>query len=440
MNDDVFSAIKESVTKFQLSEFHNADDWRSFFDDCINLLNHPEESTKTYAIDRLQKAVWAEKMQEYRQPGFRAPSAEQRLIPILDAIAKQNDKELCLLSFAKWVSLSDDQKTTLSRWLNSAESDGIFSADCVSTIKIYSEMFSVRDWNDAKSFLEPFFCHPNDLLRAAAAEAFGKMYLDGVENVPAVREIFDQVKNWEIERPGFAGSFLGQISMSSDVIRELEGSGLTFTNWILEIIAKRRCDEPCIPFHNGIDYYAHEILSCNPLAIRKLMDLGAVPVAAMAATEENYPIPGMQELLEELACSSDEFVARICSWQLANNYRYLHPEGLKRGYVQLAERKDVVIFLVFDPADIADRPYAATIYPLGNNLSNDLAWMWIDKLIPIDSRPRMEDNEWPYKTPQIESGNAMYVYGWHIVDLFGDTDRKLWERVWVKWPLHSTEW
>lgn len=42
-----------------------------------------------------------------------------------------------------------------------------------------------------------------------------------------------------------------------------------------------------MPFYNGLDLYAHEALSSNPEAVRKLMDFGAESVAAMAATEEN---------------------------------------------------------------------------------------------------------------------------------------------------------
>lgn len=164
-------------------------------------------------------------------------------------------------------------------------------------------------------------------------------------------------------------------------------------------------------------------------------------VAAMAATEEDYPIDGMQVLLEELAFSADDFVARICSWHLAANYRYLHSEAIKRKYVELVERDEVVIFLVFNPEETDDRPYAATIYPSKNVLTDDVAWEWIDKLVPPESRPRMEDNKWSdHQTPQIKSDCAMYVYGAYIVDLYGNTESKQWDRVWVKWPFPSTEW
>ncbi len=51
-------------------------------------------------------------------------------------------------------------------------------------------------------------------MRAAVAAAFGAMYVDGAENMPALNEVMQQVKNWEIARPGFAGAFLGQLLMN----------------------------------------------------------------------------------------------------------------------------------------------------------------------------------------------------------------------------------
>ena len=54
-------------------------------------------------------------------------------------------------------------------------------------------------------------------------------------------------------------------------------------------------------------------------------------------------------------------------------------------------------------------------------------------------RPPMEDNDWPFQTPQIMPDHAMYKYGAYIINLFGDSKIKRWERVWVKWP-RFTEW
>lgn len=440
MAEDVFYAVNQRIDKFNLSEIHTPEEWQQFFEDGIKLLEHSDERMREYAIERMQKGIWSENSQHYRAPDFTATPAKQRLLPILDAIVRQDDREYCLLRFTKWSSLSDDQKTVLSDWLMAPTSRNTLSTEAVSTAQIQAELYATDDWEEARSFLEPFFGHPNDLLRAASAAAFGEMYVNGAENLPPLCDVMQQVKDWEIQRPGFAGAFLGQLLMDTDKDGEIDGSGIKLQDWILEIIAKRRADEPDMPFYNGIDFHAHEILSCNPDAVRKLIEFGAESVAAMAATEENRPIDGMKELLEQLAQSSDDFVSRVCSWQLAYHYRQLHPAAVQRGYVEIAEREDVDVFLVFDPSEHDDRPYAATIYPRQNSLSDKIAWTWIDKLIPPDIRPPMEENDWPYKTPQISRDCARYVYGAYIINLFGDAENQKWDRVWVKWPLRSSKW
>ena len=365
MSDESFEAVKIRIDKFELSEMHTLDDWQSFMNDGIELLNHPEEQMKEYAVERMQKALWSENVQKHRQPGFVPTAAEQRLPPILDAVAKQDSREMLLLRFIKWASFSDEQKEVLSHWLTSANAKGLLSADGFAIAKVQSEMFSKTDWNEAKSFLEPFFDHPNDLLRAAAAFAFGEMYGEGADGLPPLDETMQKVKDWEINRPGFAGAFIGPLLYEVNDDGCVARSDINLPDWMLEIIAKRKGDEPNVPFYNGIDFHAHELLSHSPESVRKLIDFGSESVAAMAATKIDQPIAGMQELLEELVGSSDDFVSRVCSWRLANSYRRMHPEAERRGYVQLAAREDVDIFLVFNPTEQASRPYAPTIYPKG---------------------------------------------------------------------------
>lgn len=444
--EDTFSVVKERIDKFDLSQTHTPEEWQSYFDDGIFVLDHVDYEMKEHALERIQKGMWSENNQHFDQGDFNAATAARRLQPVLEAILQQQEKERCLIRFTMWSLFSEEQKEFFSQWVNQAEANGSISAVTAATARIQAELYPKEDWNLAKSFWEPFFDHPNDLLRAASGAALGAMCLDGAINLPELGMVLMAVKEREIARPGFAGAFLGQLQTDSAAIAEIEESGVNLSDWILEIISKRSTDEPCVPYYNGIDFYAHEILSTNPEAVRKLIDSGAESVAAMAATEEDRCIDGMQVLLEELALSADEFVSRICCWHLAGQYRFLHPEGERRGYVQLEEREDVDIFLVFDPEELDDRPYVATIYPKESALTGStfltdgVAWKWIDRLVPPELRPPMKDNDWPYKTPQIDSDSAMYVYGEYVVDLFGDAETKRWSHVWVKWPLRSSEW
>jgi hypothetical protein len=441
VDEGQFLATKERIDKFNVGQIHTAAEWQVFIDDGINLLNHPDETMKDFAIERMQKAVAAENRQHYRQHEFKAASALERLHPILYAIAKQAAlSERCLLNFTRWCLFSGEQNVILTNWLNSPAASDIFTIDTISAAKIQARLYPKDDWDQAKIFLEPFFSHSNDLLRAASAAALGDMYSCGAEHLPAFDEMMRQVQEREIERPGFAGAFLGLLSIDSAEDGSIEGSDINLNDWILEIIVKRKTDEPYVPLYNGIDFHAHEILSGNPEAVRKLIDFGAEDVAAMTATEEERPIVGMQVLLEELANSSDVFVSRICCWHLAYYYRALHPEAVRRGYVELAERDDVDVFLVFDPESDCSRPYAATIYPRDSFLSEDIARKWSEKLNPPALRPPMEGNSYPFKTPLIEKDQTDYQFGPFWLTFQGDNSKKQWDRVWVKWPLPSSDW
>ncbi|HNB14492.1 MAG TPA: hypothetical protein PLC15_03880, partial [Candidatus Obscuribacter sp.] len=180
MPDDIFPAVKERIDNFKLSQIHTPEEWQCFFDDGILLLDHVEDRMKEYAIERMQKGIWSENSQHYQQPDFKAAPASQRLQPILDAILRQQqEKERCLLRFTMWSSLSEDQREFFSQWLDQAEADGIISREAAETARIQTELYAKEEWNLARSFLEPFFEHPDDLLRAAAAAAFGEMYVDG---------------------------------------------------------------------------------------------------------------------------------------------------------------------------------------------------------------------------------------------------------------------
>ncbi len=438
-DDDLFD-VQERIYKFNLSEIHTPEEWCSFFADGIALLEHPDDERKEYAIERMTTGIWSEVYQRNRQPEFVPLPAVQRIPPILDAIAKQDPNKFFILRFTVWGAFSADQQSVISSWLTAAEAGGILSKDTVAVARIQAELYPTEDWNQAKYILEPLFDHPNALLRAAAAAGFGAMYIWEAKNLPPLAATMKQVKAMELERPGFAGPFLGQLLMDLGEDDEIEDSGVKLADWILEIIAKRHVDEPRIPFYNGIEFHAHELLGSNPEAVRKLMDFGAEYVAAMTATEEDRPIVGMQELLEELAFSADDFVARICSWHLAYHYRFLHSDGRRRGYVQLEERQAVDIFLVFDPSEHVDRPYAATIYPRDSALDDDLAWRWIDKLVPPCLRPSIKEDESPPGIEGVKPESTSFVYGDYIIEMIGDCEKKQWERVWIKWPQRSCEW
>lgn len=86
MSDDRFSLAQERIANFNLSVIHTLEEWQTYFDDGILLLEHPDQQKKEYALERMQKGIWCENFQHFKQADFRAAPGEQRLLPILNAI------------------------------------------------------------------------------------------------------------------------------------------------------------------------------------------------------------------------------------------------------------------------------------------------------------------------------------------------------------------
>lgn len=431
-----FQETKEFLEVFELSEIHSAEEWNNYFEKAVALLACNDYDVRDYAVNRLQNAVWAENSQKYRSAGFEPPAASERLAPIFAAILSIEEPAHFVMTFLRWGSYQDEHKEFLSSWLGSADVGEVLGSDVILACKIMTELYDTDDWNQARLFLEPLFDHQSELVRAAAASALGEMYNNDALNLPSLGEAMRMARDFEIARPGFAGPFIGPLLLNGLDQGQLDDSGINLSDWILEIIARRSGPEPELPFYNGIDFYAHEHLSTDSKSVAKLIELGAEETAAMAATEEDFVVEGMQPLLEQLSFSKNDFVARICAWHLAYHYRVLPKTAIDRGFVSLVQKDDVEIFYVYDRQSHGDRPYAATVYPIGQDLDDGSAWTWVDKLVPPAVRPPMEDNDFPYKTPQIYPGRAVYVYGPYFIKFYGAGESSRWQKIWVKWPLH----
>ena len=88
MADDSFQVLESQIDRFNLADLHSEEEWQGFFNDAISLLEHPDIDKKDYAIERLQKAVWAENSQRYRQPEFKLAEEAVRILPIIEAIIR----------------------------------------------------------------------------------------------------------------------------------------------------------------------------------------------------------------------------------------------------------------------------------------------------------------------------------------------------------------
>lgn len=408
--------------------------WESKFDSYLKKVESPSLNDKEDALFHLTHILYDRDYKNINSEN-KILKHDQKLLDVLDCINNQgSDREHCLLYFAKYLLLEDDSKSTLRSWLAEAEDKELFSQETLAIVFLQTELYDQTDWNKAKDEIEVCFDHSNNLVRASAGEALASLYTEGAKNLPPIGNTMELIKSKDIERPGIAGPFIGAL-----LCNDFDNYQTDLTEWLLEIIEKRKTPEPLIDGYNGIDFHQHEYFSKNSVAVKRLIDLGEDELAGFAATEENSAVQGMKPLLEKLAYSDDAFTARTCSWQLAYVYRTLHPEGAIRGYVKKFELNYFEVFLVYTIENNQRELYAATVYPPGQTTNPDNAEDFLSLIkqmcdlnenessiaLSIDSKYARftDDNELSFDLPN------------NIVSLYGNYSNKEWQRAWIKWPL-----
>jgi hypothetical protein len=105
-----------------------------------------------------------------------------------------------------------------------------------------------------------------------------------------------------------------------------------------------------------------------------------VDIAIEAATDKSCKIESLEPLLIEMGNSDDPNVVRLASWHLAYYYHYLHPNGVKLGYIErIDELPEIDLFLLFSCHQKPDSPYAVVLYAKEKNKSMNrlIAQKWI---------------------------------------------------------------
>jgi hypothetical protein len=203
-------------------------------------------------------------------------------------------------------------------------------------------------------------------------------YERSIVGLPALVDMMQLIRSKEIEKPGIAAAWL-------------TGSKIGLTNidvgeWILDLLENSPTPEPYIPdFPCNLAFYAHELFSQNCHAIRRLMNMGRLDIAIHAATDESCKIESLEPLLIEMGNYDDLEVVRLASWQLAYYYHYLHPNGVKFGYVEkINGLPEIDLFLLFSRHQKSESPYAVVLYAKEKNqiLSRLIAQKWIDQIFP----------------------------------------------------------
>ncbi len=153
--------------------------------------------------------------------------------------------------------------------------------------------------------------HPSTYVRGCAARCLGQSCDDELVD-PTDAELLAIMTSKELMRPGVAGPFWSYDGSNPDQ----EHAAL----WMLDLLERRQGHAPPdMPF-NDIDFYLHELCSHSPELVRRMMARGFDELAAMTATEEIKPVPGMEPVLLDLARSANTRVAGSAGRHLHHIY------------------------------------------------------------------------------------------------------------------------
>ncbi len=283
-------------------------------------------------------------------------------------------------------------------------------------------------WTSAFEFLEPHLDHKSDFVRASAAGALGHLCKDGLEGMPPLLELFDDIKARELKRPGVAGPFWFKLQnwLESDEESELEVD-LDPLEWLLEILENRVGEEPEHPGYNDVEYLAYTLAGDDVDAIRRLFKLGAYNRVYDLAFEFSQFSDEFKDLLIEMGNSDDYHMQTTASCLLAYEYKYLHPNCERLGRIQEFDLEDATIIMIYGKKVPL---LAAAIHPKQGILTDSIAWKWINNLLPPDDR----QGDWE---PEIEDDTIIYGGEDRTVVLYGNVHDKLWDKVVIKTPTRN---
>jgi hypothetical protein len=264
----------------------------------------------------------------------------------------------------------------------------------------------------------------SDYVRACAAKRLGD-WCDET-TIPMATSLFDLVGAKEIQRPGIAGPF-----WSGHQYKHCGNPDPS--QWMLDILAKRRNSEPAnLPF-NGVDFHLHELCDSSPDAVELMLRLGHKQLALETTLEQLAVVSGLQPILVRFGDDSDVNVAVRAIRHLAMYYCVLHAR---------AAEFHVTRSLDWDTRAIAfqlwegDDPHARlfnVLYPReGSRFTDDDAWSLIDRVVdPTRRGPllphRLASDGTP--APFRLGSQLLFRFDRARIELQGDPDAKLWNRL-----------
>jgi hypothetical protein len=267
----------------------------------------------------------------------------------------------------------------------------------------------------------------SDYVRACAAKRLGD-WCDET-TTPTATALFDLVGAKDIQRPGVAGPFWSG--------HEYKHCGNpNQSEWMLDILAKRRTSEPAnLPF-NGIDFHLHELCDSSPDSVELMLRLGHKALALETALEQLAVVSGMQPILVRFGDDSDESVSVRAVRQLAMYYGVLHTRAAEFHVTRSLDWDTRAIAFKLKEGDDPHSRVFNVLYPCEeSSFTNDDAWSLIDRIVDPTRRgallphPLASDG---MPAPYRLGSQLLFRFDRARIELQGDPDAKLWKRLEIR--------
>ena len=264
----------------------------------------------------------------------------------------------------------------------------------------------------------------SDYVRACAAKRLGD-WCDET-TTPTATFLFDLVGAKDIQRPGVAGPF-----WSGHQYRHCGAPDPS--EWMLGILATRVKSEPAnLPF-NGIDFHLQELCDCSPETVEFMLRLGHKKLALETALEQLDVVPGMQPILVRFGDDSDPDVAGRAIRHLAMYYYVLHARAAEFHVTRLLNWDTRAIAFKLQVGEDPHARLVTVLYPReGASFTDDDAWSLINRVVdPTRRGPLLphelasDDAPAPFRL----GSQLLFRFERAHIELQGDADAKLWERL-----------
>jgi len=144
-------------------------------------------------------------------------------------------------------------------WINTLKENHIIDEITFEALKIITNYYG-SEWSKTKKILLSLLDNSSLLIRSIAANKIGDYYCNGLAETPSIPEIFQLIKEKEIEKPGIATPFWFSYCFRA----KLDGTEYNYKQWFKDILHYRTAQEPVLKFFgDGLEFEAYDFFGEN---------------------------------------------------------------------------------------------------------------------------------------------------------------------------------